>query len=98
MSKGLTPDDALNLDFWRALEPELTIEGAGAPPVMPTTDLKPLIERLKYEGYINEPGLLAPEFVTRLRAAVENLNRRSIPLAFAFVYDEFWHAFQSIST
>jgi ectoine hydroxylase-related dioxygenase (phytanoyl-CoA dioxygenase family) len=35
--------------------------------------------------------------VGRLRASVENLNRRGIPLAFAFVYDEFWQAFQSIS-
>ena len=32
-----------------------------------------------------------------LRATVENLNKRGIPLAFAFVYDEFWQAFQGIS-
>jgi hypothetical protein len=97
MTKGLTPDDALNLDFWRTLQPELSIEAGGSPPSSPFPELKPLIERLKYEGYINEPGLLPAEFVTKLRAAVENLNRRGIPLAFAFVYDEFWQAFQGIS-
>jgi hypothetical protein len=97
MSRGLTQDDALNLDFWRGLEPQLTIEGNNALPAVPFPELKPLIERLKYEGYINQPGLLPPEFVARLRSAVENLNGRGIPLAFAFVYDEFWQAFQGIS-
>jgi hypothetical protein len=97
MSKGLTPEDALSLDFWKALEPELSVEGTSAPPSASLPDLKVLIERLKYEGYVNEPNLLPPEFVTRLRGTVENLNKRGIPLAFAFVYDEFWQAFQGIS-
>lgn len=97
MSKGLTSEDALNLDFWRALEPELTIEGSGAPPDMPSIDLKGYVGHLKYEGYINAPGLLPSEFVARLRASVQTLDRRGIPLAFAFVYDEFWHAFQGVS-
>jgi Phytanoyl-CoA dioxygenase (PhyH) len=97
MTTGLTAEQALNLDFWKALEPTLCVEGAGAAPEAATLDLKTLVDRLRFEGYLNVPGVLPLDFVERLRSSVLNLNQRGIPLAFAFVYDEFWQAFQGVS-
>ena len=40
---------------------------------------------------------MPPTFVDPLRECVKCLHERRIPLPFAFVYDEFWHAFQGVA-
>lgn len=97
MPLGLTQEDALNLDFWKGFEPNLSIEGDSKTPEFPALDVKELIAQLKFEGYLNVPNVFPPEFVERVRHAVEHLHKSGIPLAFAFVYDEFWQAYQTLT-
>ena len=98
MSTGLTTAEALSLDFWKASEPGLTIEGGATAPTGAFEDPKRLMAELRYEGYVNVPGVLAADYVERLRLCVERLNTRKIPLPFAFVYDQYWQAFQAVSS
>lgn len=60
-------------------------------------DLDALFANLKREGYVQVPGALAESAIAPIRYAVSTLFQRGIPLAFAFVYDELWLAFQGLS-
>ena len=97
MQVGLSADQAQQLGFWRELCPGLTIEGNAAPPRPALGDLERHNALLRREGYINVPGVLAEEFIAPLRVCVERLHTSQIPLAFAFVYDEFWRAFHALA-
>jgi len=92
----LTANRAESLEFWRELCPRLSIEAGTAPPNAELGDVKELFARLRYEGYLNVPAVLAPGAVDRLRDCIALLHEQRIPLAFAFVYDEFWQVFQSL--
>jgi hypothetical protein len=89
--------DAQRRDFWRELCPGMSIErGApNTPAAVGETDQ--LIVHLKREGYIQVPDALTPETIAPIRDAVSTLYTAGIPLAFAFVYDELWLAFQGLS-
>jgi len=89
----LDAHDAENLDFWRALRADLTIEGSRPSPQFEVGDTAALMSTLRFEGYVNAPAIMPPTFVDPLRECVKCLHERRIPLPFAFVYDEFWHAF-----
>lgn len=97
MALGLTAEEALNVEFWKQLEPSLTIESGAPLPLFETPELERQLKQLRFEGYVNIPGVLPAELVTRLFGAVEHLYKRAIPLPFTFVFDEFWHAFQGVS-
>jgi hypothetical protein len=98
MALGLTEADALNVDFWKGLEPSLTIESGAPLPDFGVGELETRLQQLRFEGYVNIPNVLPKELVERLRNAVEHLQKRAIPLPFTFVFDEFWHAFQGLSS
>lgn len=93
----LTASRAESLEFWRELCPDLTIEVPRELPKAKLGDLTELFERLRYEGYINVPGVLEPGSVEPLRDCIARLHDQQIPLAFAFVYDQFWHVFQCLA-
>src|SRR5688572_25054013 len=97
MQVGLNADQAQQLTFWRELCADLAIEGQSKAPAPALGDLERQGQLLRREGYINVPGVFSEAFVAPLRACVERLHTRRIPLAFAFVYDEFWQAFQSVA-
>ncbi len=96
MPLGVSAEEALNIEFWKGLEPSLCIESGAPAPEFQTPELEPQLARLRVEGYVNLPGVLPSELVQRLYAGVERLYQRGIPLPFTFVYDEFWHAFQGL--
>jgi hypothetical protein len=52
---------------------------------------------LRIEGYVNLPGVVPKAAYVPLRECVARLHERRIPLAFAFVYDEMWQAFQGLA-
>jgi len=52
---------------------------------------------LRVEGYVNVPGVVPKTAYVPLRECVSRLHERRIPLAFAFVYDEMWQAFQGVA-
>ena len=94
---SFTAKQATSLQFWRSLCPNLAIEGRFDVPSANLPDLDILLTHVKTEGYVNEPDVLPNQYVGRLRNAVRSLQEHGIPPAFAFVYDEFWLIFRSLS-
>jgi hypothetical protein len=95
-SRGLSKEAATNPQFWRELCPGLTIGGAMPAPTAAVADTAVLLERLRREGYVNEPAVIPRAVVEPLRAALQRLEDAGIPHVFAFVYDEFWQVFRSL--
>jgi hypothetical protein len=97
MAVSLQAKDVESMAFWRGLRPELTIESGEAREKFEVPGLADLMARLRFEGYLNVPGVVPPEFFSALHACTKCLHERGIPLPFAFVYDEFWQLFQRLS-
>ena len=95
---GIQASQAEDPGFWRELAPELGLESGAAAPRFDAGDSEQLFTLLKREGYVNVPSVLPESFVAPLRRCVATLHERRIPLAFAFVYDDFWQAFRGLST
>ncbi len=94
---ALTAREAQDQTFWRELCPALSIDGPGGPPRAALPELKHAMSVLRYEGYVNFPGVLPETEIAPLRECVALLHERKIPLPFAFVYDQFWRAFQAVA-
>src|SRR5882724_2605729 len=90
-------DELERVEFWRSLCPDLSIEGDRPAPRFEISDVENLLGLLRFEGYVNMPGVVPDAYVGPLRECVKRLWEQGIPLPFAFVYDEFWLAFQGIS-
>jgi hypothetical protein len=86
-----------SIDFWRKLCPKLGIESERPRPSFPVGDVGVLYDQLRHEGYVNVPDVVPDVARTPLRECIETLYTQKIPLAFAFVYDELWQAFQGVS-
>jgi hypothetical protein len=97
VSTELNADSAEDIDFWRSLEPTLAIEGRSAAPRFDVGDVDALMRNLRVEGYVNVPGVVPKTTYVPLRECVARFHERRIPLAFTFVYDEMWRAFQGVS-
>src|SRR2546423_14031681 len=96
MSSALSAANAEDIAFWRALRPDLSIESGEPHEPFEVPALSELMARLRYEGYVNVPGVVPEKDFAPLAACVACLHERDIPLAFAFVYDEFWLLFQRL--
>ncbi len=94
---ALTALDVESLEHWRALCPTLHVEGRVSQPAFAIGDVDELVGQLRLEGYVNVPGVVEESVFEPLRDCIATLHQAGIPLAFAFVYDEFWHAFQGVS-
>jgi Phytanoyl-CoA dioxygenase (PhyH) len=97
MNTPLSAVDVERRGFWGELCPGMSIEGYTpcAPVAFGESDR--LLASLKFEGYVQVPGVLPEVTIAPIRYAISTLFQRGIPLAFAFVYDELWLAFQSLS-
>ena len=89
----LTALDVQSPEHWRALCPTLHVEGGMPRPAFAIGDVDELVGQLRLEGYVNVPGVVEESVFEPLRDCIATLHRAGIPPAFAFVYDEFWHAF-----
>jgi hypothetical protein len=82
--------------YWVRLNPNLTVGGAGrTPDESPPIDERrhnELVRRLAGEGIFQTDPVLPAPLVARMRGGIEALRAAGWPLAFAFVYDEFWLA------
>lgn len=94
--RPLTPGDATNPAFWRELCPGLTIEESRPTSSAQLDNLARLDALLRTEGYVNQPGVLAPADVARTGAGLERLFARGISPVFAWVYDDYWRIYQSL--
>jgi hypothetical protein len=98
MATTLTVQDAERPEFWRNLCPGMTVEGDTAPESAAVGDLDTVFANLKREGYIQIADALTEDTIAPIRTAISTIYHSSIPLAFSFVYDELWLAFQGLST
>ncbi|WP_024440352.1 MULTISPECIES: phytanoyl-CoA dioxygenase family protein [unclassified Mycobacterium] len=97
MIAALSAADVQRREFWTQLCPEMSIEAGGARPSAAVGELDTQLANLKREGYVQVPDALPEAAIAPIRAGVSTLFQQGIPLAFAFVYDELWLAFQGLS-
>ncbi len=95
---GRMAEEIRNPDFWRALNPELTISdapiaGRVPPTPMPLAEAEAHARHLISEGYLLTPPLFSTEEITRLRVAVERVVALGLPSGFVWVYDECYGLF-----
>ena len=92
--------DLLAPDFWRRLNPQLSL--SADPPAVAARRFTPdqldqVSRQLEEEGYLFLPPLLSAKEIARLRLGVERLVARDFPPAFAYLYDDYWQLFASLS-
>lgn len=97
MIGSLSAVQAERREFWGELCPGMSIEAGGYPRPASVGEIDPLLANLKREGYVQVSDALSEAIIAPIRYAVSTLFQRGIPLAFAFVYDELWLAFQGLS-
>jgi hypothetical protein len=90
--------DARNPDFWRALNPQLTISdhpfaSAPAAVVVDPDAVTRAILQLDEDGYCQAPPIVPPERILPLRLGIERIVAAGFPSTLACVYDEFYQAF-----
>jgi hypothetical protein len=91
-------DDVRDPDFWRRLNPELTISdfplaarhGRIAPAPAAIDRCR---EQLLADGYLHAPPIVPRAETARLAAAVERIVAAGLPAALAAVYDEYYNVF-----
>jgi hypothetical protein len=95
----LSPEDtekrfreALDIDRWRRLVPSASIGGEGdaVPAHVSDADAAREKRRLDKDGYFRLPQVFDPAHIARMRRIVEAVRVDGWPVAFAFVFDEFW--------
>jgi hypothetical protein len=85
-------EEAFDIDRWRRLAPFASIEGdvdAGPTQIL-EADAKRETRRLDKEGYFRLPQVFDRVHIARMRRIVEAVRADGWPVAFAFVFDQFW--------
>jgi hypothetical protein len=87
-------DKAINIDYWRELNPSLSIEAArprsSEPLMFDEKRLAELDESLTTEGYFQTPSVLPGSEVQALTLCIERIKSEGWFPVFGFLYDEFW--------
>lgn len=92
-------DQILDLDYWRALNPHLTVSQApkfSEDLVFADKCLQVTSDRLHHDGYIHQDQVFSSEETSVLRIGVEALVKQGWPAAFIYVYDEAWDLFHKL--
>ncbi|WP_446419797.1 methyltransferase domain-containing protein [Coleofasciculus sp.] len=95
-------EQARNPNFWRSLNPELSVSEdllpeSLAPFTVEPEQMKKLLLTLKTDGYFQIDGILPEADVLRMSAGVEKIRQVGWTPPFVFVYDEFWQTFCRLS-
>ena len=93
---------ATDPSYWRQRHPHLSIDAQGAREAIEARpldepEIRAQAEQLRTEGYFHTRPVVSPAMVDRLRSCVESLRADGWPLAFSFVFDEFWQIVRSPS-
>ena len=88
-------------DFWRALNPHLTISDRPFLPSIEPTPVDPALvarcsRQILEEGYFQTPPLVSREPLAKLRLGAERVVAAGFPSGFTCLYDEFYQAFQGL--
>jgi hypothetical protein len=87
---------AIDPDYWRRLNPEMSIDGVGERSsgldieALEPKEIEKQVEKLRSEGYFQTNPVLLSRTTDKMRLCVERLRRERWPEPFPFVYDEFW--------
>jgi len=96
------PDQLKNIDFWRTLNPQLSIttNKLKCSPLAGIDEkcLSKVSDSLWQDGYLNCQALYSEEELSPLRLAMEHFHEQGIPQAFIYVYDETWSLFLKART
>lgn len=87
-----------DIEFWRALAPDLTVSGELAieyAEIAPET-LRRIRRSLENDGYFEVPELISGSAFERCRDAVRLLELRGWPAVFVYVFDEPWRLFTAL--
>jgi Phytanoyl-CoA dioxygenase (PhyH) len=92
---NLPLESALSPDFWRGLNPSLSIGDEQDAQRFESAELRPedlpqLREKVRVEGYFKTKQILDTTELNRLRAGIETLRAEGLPAGFCLVYDQFW--------
>ena len=96
-------EQAQNPDFWKSLNPQLSVGEdftslSGSVLSLEQEQMEKLLFNLKNEGYFQIDSFLSEAEISRMAAGIEKLRESAgWPVAFAFIYDEFWQTFCRLS-
>ena len=95
-------EQAQNPDFWKSLNPQLSVGEdftslSGSVLSLEQEQMEKLLFNLKNEGYFQIDSFLSEAEISRMAAGIEKLRESGWPVAFAFIYDEFWQTFCRLS-
>jgi hypothetical protein len=93
-------EQARDKNYWRQLNPHLTISDRDDKPSEPI-QLDPKVidtvtQSLKNHGYFLLEDVIDTELVDKLGLGVENVWKSGWPTPFSTVYDEYWQLFRSL--
>ncbi len=93
--------EARDADFWRTLNPHLTIADRPRSSLLQPVPVDPAVvgraaRQIVDEGYLQAPPLVPSERTGALRVAAERVVRAGFPPALTCVYDEFYQAFEGL--
>lgn len=88
-------EQALSIDYWRTLQPQLSVAGTSPLPDSETAALLPehqgaLLAQFGSAGYLQVESALPPPLLEAMHRCALLLQREDWPPVFAFVYDAFW--------
>lgn len=94
-------DDVRNPEFWRRLNPGLTVSDEPFARPRPRVRVDPAVvdrakRQLVEEGYMQTPPLVVDDDMVRLRLGIERLTAAGFPSGMGCVYDEFYRVFQGL--
>ena len=95
-------EQAQNPDFWKSLNPQLSIGEdftslSESVLSLEQEHMEKLLFNLKNEGYFQIDSFLSEAEISRMATGIEKLRESGWPVAFAFIYDEFWQIFCRLS-
>ncbi len=91
-------EQAQSPEYWTNLNPQLSVaknlnfQSTDSLNFEPE-HLKELLLNLKEEGYFQIDAILPNSDIVRMAEAMEKLKQSGWPVAFAFIYDEFWQIY-----
>ena len=98
MASG-TNENWRDANFWRALLPDLAIEGRRGrrePAGWLPPESESWLGKIRREGYLQFDPIAWPVGIDRLAAGVARLSELGIPPVFCYLYDGYWDAFAHI--
>lgn len=102
MNSSSTIHDLEDIDFWRRLNPQLSISNNPFDKSFASYDLSEkesarCMRQVTEEGYLQTGPMLPGPLIRKLSSGIQKVFRLGVPGPFAFVYDEYWQALGGFS-